>query len=459
MRIICFHVVNTAAAAEQFYNISKFLKKEYAFKCSFICDGDIAFSWLKERGAETYNLNAFENKIELNSNKKRELLSFIKKFNVDFREIYFSTLAFKFNKKIFEKKYIKRSFEYIQAAKHILETGFKSDYFVSFAGDEIGFNLFYLITKAVNGQKVVYRESLYPERSGFATNKFGVWRFPKIDKENSFEEEAIKYSSLFVEKFLKNKQVFWGTPKEKDIHIKIPKKGNFNKYFKKENWLRLLITINRLITKKKLEKIYNKIEDINGKKYHYLPLHYPIDSQLTYRARPFINQLNFAETISYFIPYGEYLVIKEHPHARGAIDYKSIKQLSKLPNIIILHPWINSHDILENTESVIVINSTVGLEALYHQKPVILFGRNYLYGHNLATEVKEFYQLYDIFKEIKSKPDYNQFLNFLNQAYIYSYPFSIKKFNNCDYTEKELEVFSKSLINFIETKIEIYKNL
>ena len=51
--------------------------------------------------------------------------------------------------------------------------------------------------------------------------------------------------------------------------------------------------------------------------------------------------------------------------------------MSKYKNIKILHPSINSYEILENCKSVITINSKTGYEALIMNKPLFVFGESY----------------------------------------------------------------------------------
>ena len=78
------------------------------------------------------------------------------------------------------------------------------------------------------------------------------------------------------------------------------------------------------------------------------------------------------------IPKHEFLYIKEHPARIGALSFiDAFSVLSKYKNIEILHPSINSYEILENCKSVITINSKTGYEALIMNKPLFVFGESY----------------------------------------------------------------------------------
>ncbi len=53
-------------------------------------------------------------------------------------------------------------------------------------------------------------------------------------------------------------------------------------------------------------------------------------------------------------------------------------------NVRILPPETNSHDVIEKAECVLVVNSTVGFEALMHYKPVVNLATPY-YAHPGVT--------------------------------------------------------------------------
>ena len=112
--------------------------------------------------------------------------------------------------------------------------------------------------------------------------------------------------------------------------------------------------------------------------YHYFPLHVPNDFALTLRSPTYLNQINLIKGLLKKIPKHEFLYIKEHPARIGALSFiDAFSVLSKYKNIEILHPSINSYEILENCKSVITINSKTGYEALIMNKPLFVFGESY----------------------------------------------------------------------------------
>lgn len=120
----------------------------------------------------------------------------------------------------------------------------------------------------------------------------------------------------------------------------------------------------------------------------YFPLHVLLDIQLTTRCPEYLDQLSLVEYISRCLPYGYSLLIKEHPASIGAYSYLRIKKiLNHNSHVHIVHPRINSYDVIENSECVITINSKVGVEAIVQQKPVITLGPTFYRGKGLTVDL------------------------------------------------------------------------
>jgi hypothetical protein len=322
------------------------------------------------------------------------------------------------------------------------------DVFVDFAGDELGHNIFDIIAHAAQKRIIKYRESLFPDRLVFTENDFSYWQFEK--KNIKPEPEVISYIDNYIEQYFEKKTVFWGTPKERDFKFKVNKNSIIKNFGNLQQWKDVNNRFSRYLNKKLIEKYYDKIESIDDKKtIFYFPLHYPIDSQLVFRGRPFLNQIDFALNIANFLPYNSQLIVKEHPHARGAVPCKELKRLKTNDNIIVLHPWVNSHDVLDKSDHVIIINSTVALEALYRGKHVISFGKNYLKGHELITEIESFYDLFKLYRINNSKQiKQNNLKQYLINAYYNSYDLPATAI--LKHTNESSQKFSEIIINYLK---------
>ena len=125
----------------------------------------------------------------------------------------------------------------------------------------------------------------------------------------------------------------------------------------------------------------NKLEKIIKLKYFFVPLQTYNDFQLKVHSKfqtieEFIELV--IESFAKNAPKDSYLVLKHHPMDRGRRDYK--KYILKLGNkykvkdrLITIYD-LHLPTLLSNTLGTVTINSTVGLQAMYHNSPVKVLG-------------------------------------------------------------------------------------
>lgn len=459
IKSICFHVGGDKNAAIQHNVLANHLKTFYNIKTMFYCYNEIIYNYHTKKGYKCLLETKFNN-VTISNNEKKLLLDFNNKLKIkDFKEIFFTDLIFSGENEKNENRNIEQSLRKLKFAKEVIDSDFYADVFVDFSGDEIPHNIFKIIAKSKGARLITYRETVFPERLGFNENELGVWTIPEFSSViPTYEEE--NYINDFISRYLVKKKIFWGDPKDRDFKLFNNKNNIIRNIFSPQKWRTFYFSILRYINKYRVKILYNNISDLNTKKFFYLPLHYPLDSQITCRGKPFRDQISFALTISDFLPYDTFLVVKEHPHARGAIPFNNLKKLKKRENIILLDSWENSHEIVKKSLATIVINSTVALEALYYGTPVITFGRTYFNGHQLVEEFKEFYDFYKLSQwKRKYTEEYlkSRLKKFLVQAYRYSYPISAIDLIQGNASKDGLIKFTDSLINYLtnNTKIEI----
>ncbi len=137
-----------------------------------------------------------------------------------------------------------------------------------------------------------------------------------------------------------------------------------------------------------------------GEKFFLLPLHYEWEAQIALRE-PFLNQLDLAKKIAQVLPQGTKLYVKVHPHWKNADqDLGPVRELKKIPGIKIIHPNENTMDLIEKSVGVIVINSTVGYEALTLNKTLIVVGHE-IY-RNAGIEVRDLNKMPEVLVKVKS---------------------------------------------------------
>jgi hypothetical protein len=109
--------------------------------------------------------------------------------------------------------------------------------------------------------------------------------------------------------------------------------------------------------------------------FFFFPLHVFDDSQITARNPEFYDQSWIIEQIANALPAGMKLVVKLHPGLDGAVSLAFLRKMRNLKEVHLLDGKVNAHEVIARSEAVITINSTVGLEALLHAKPVLVLGR------------------------------------------------------------------------------------
>jgi len=140
----------------------------------------------------------------------------------------------------------------------------------------------------------------------------------------------------------------------------------------------------RNLYRKYLYKVleYKKQDDIIKKKFFFVPLQTYNDFQL--KTHSSFNTIEeFIKIVMTSFAKAQldddiYLVIKHHPMDRGRRNYKSYiiklaQQLGIEKQVIVIYD-LHLPTLLTHTLGTITINSTVGLQALYHNSPVKVLG-------------------------------------------------------------------------------------
>jgi hypothetical protein len=160
-----------------------------------------------------------------------------------------------------------------------------------------------------------------------------------------------------------------------------------------------------------------------GRKTVYFPIHVTDDFKVKRVIPHCVDQASLIEQIAEALPPGYDLVLKEHPVSIGRNRLSMLRRLRRIENVRIVNPYVSSHDLIRDSEAVMVISSTVGLEALLHGKPVLTLGLPFYSGYGVTVDV-------DSFREIREKvpavlefrPDREQILRFIHAAMRRGYP-------------------------------------
>ena len=139
-------------------------------------------------------------------------------------------------------------------------------------------------------------------------------------------------------------------------------------------------------------------------KYIFCPLQVPKDSQLTVHGGWIKDIHHFLECIdssAKFLPNGIHFRIKEHPSSKLSLA-SHIAKLEHLNNKIVLDNSTDTMDLIAESVAVLTINSRVGLEAFYFQKPVITLGKAFYSFDHLTSRAENLTELSNQIKDIES---------------------------------------------------------
>jgi hypothetical protein len=154
-----------------------------------------------------------------------------------------------------------------------------------------------------------------------------------------------------------------------------------------------------------------------GRRFVYFPLHV-VDDYKVKRVIPHCyDQASLIERVAEALPHGYDVVLKEHPMSIGRNRLGLLRRLAKVENIRIVSPHENSHELIQRAEAIVVISSTVGLEALLHGKPVMTLGQPYYSGFGVTLDVDSFREIREAVPALLAfAPDRERTLQFLHAA-------------------------------------------
>jgi hypothetical protein len=135
--------------------------------------------------------------------------------------------------------------------------------------------------------------------------------------------------------------------------------------------------------KQNIFKEYKQLSQLPdlSKKYIYVALHYQPECTTSPMADVFVDQILIVQMLSAVLPENVYLYVKDHPmQEKVGRDREFYQELKQIKNVYLIPRDFNSFRMLENSIAVATATGTVGWEALFRNKPVLMFGFNF-YQH------------------------------------------------------------------------------
>ena len=186
-----------------------------------------------------------------------------------------------------------------------------------------------------------------------------------------------------------------------------------NEYMRPERW-----ALNRRKERARSLLARRLYQPLGDRPFLYFPLHVTDDYKIKRLIPHCVDQASLIEQVADSLPHGYDLVLKEHPMSVGRNSLKLLRRLDRIPNARLLDPHTNSHDLMQRAQGIVVISSTVGLEALMYGKPVLTMGQPFYSGYGVTLDLDSFREIREKVPELlEFEPDRERILRFLHAAW------------------------------------------
>ena len=334
--------------------------------------------------------------------------------NFSFGDINFSDIdrdiSFKRRVKLFDEVLKANSQQYKLFHQYI--NCHKIDYILyEPISNSLSFNAF--IASLYNNAKYIsVRPSFISNRIEIGTYCEHNWRFVEPIKNTTSERYTLKDLEHLKKEFLKPpsymkvnktglglyKRLFTAANLKKLIRlllhrIRYKRTKSSYLYGSIENMKLSMLRSNFRHAKNRMLIRYLKVYQNPPDQFFFYAMHFHPESSTSVNAKFFNDEYNNILAISNSLPFGKYLVVKEHPTGAGAYGIDFYRNIQYLPNVIFVATSHDSIDLITKSIGVITINGTVGMQALLLNKPVFHFAKSYYSSHKSAILIEHLDQL------------------------------------------------------------------
>lgn len=407
--------------------------REKGYDVSYIAMGRESHAYLRKEGHHCDHIDELSSRIPQMKFDEETILQLRHRYGLtSLRDLYLPEMAYLFHERETTKlaeRFRNKALAYIAAfEKYFTDNNISC--VVQNQGAEIMRRTAYLVAKAHGIPCIFVGWAPFPGRVALYTNELGLWEdLQTVDESTllSVRDEAQKALD-----YLRNKRPVLISD------FSIPNDNIFKKavrlcrrYYLVERrscdyvpspWKAARLAFRKRVRRITARALYTEYDP--SVPHVFLPLHMPIDSQITVRAPQFSEQGYVVGLVARSLPDGMTLYVKEHPAAKG---YTSLGILWSIlrshENVRLIDPDINAHDIIANAKLVVVINSTVGWEALLYGKPVVVLGNVFYRGWGVTFDVVDLFDLRKVIVEaLESQIPMEKVERFLHMTYAASYP-------------------------------------
>lgn len=153
-----------------------------------------------------------------------------------------------------------------------------------------------------------------------------------------------------------------------------------------------LVEHNRqLVLARRQERFFNRFDekDLAEMKYVFFPMHKETDISQTFQAAFWHEQRNTLQILASLLPGGYRLLVREHRLNLGLRPTRYYRELSQLPNVVLIDALDSQYKYLKNADLVVTENGSSGWEALLLNRRVVTLAPTFYDGAGLSTKVTD----------------------------------------------------------------------
>ncbi len=154
--------------------------------------------------------------------------------------------------------------------------------------------------------------------------------------------------------------------------------------------------VKRILNKRYINLIFSFDEHQVEDDFFIYPLHLQPEASTLVLGDDYVDQLNTIKAIAKRLPANKLLYVKEHPAAFGRHSLAFYKEVKKIYNVKLIHCNEDSHQLILNSNAVIVVSGTMGWEALLLGVPAIVLGSVFYESFNGSFKIESLSQLSEL---------------------------------------------------------------
>lgn len=127
---------------------------------------------------------------------------------------------------------------------------------------------------------------------------------------------------------------------------------------------------------------------IKGEKFVLYTLHKQPEASIDVLGTTYSNQIELIRNISINTPRDYKIYVKEHSNAIGERSLNYLSQIKKIPNVRLINPTIDSHELIKTAELILTISGTIAFEAALYGKKSATFAPMFFNSINNCYHIK-----------------------------------------------------------------------